>query len=144
MYHLLKPSEVNGDGALISSGTKCSHCDVGDGRNHHERGEMIEENGHKQMSQPRKLFHLLVLPAFHALAEQNKDKRERKKKKRKAKLVSPPYKKLISKHTERFKEHASIIIVFSSYSFKNVGLFFTVHFSINSRIKEIVTAQSEA
>lgn len=47
IYHLLKSGEVNGDGALISSGTKRSHSDVGDGRNHHERGEIEEKNSHK-------------------------------------------------------------------------------------------------
>lgn len=33
---LLKPSEVNGERALVLSGTESRHGDIGDGRNHHE------------------------------------------------------------------------------------------------------------
>jgi len=52
---LLGTGEVNCKGALILTGAKSEHGDVGEGRNHHEVSERREENRHEEVAQTRKL-----------------------------------------------------------------------------------------
>jgi len=53
---LLGTGEVNCKGALILTGAKSEHGDVGEGRNHHEVSEGREENRHEEVAQTRKLI----------------------------------------------------------------------------------------
>lgn len=62
-YRLLESGEVNGQGAFVFSRAKRSHGDVGDGRNHHVRGEAVEEHRHEQVVQPRRRQFLHSLPS---------------------------------------------------------------------------------
>lgn len=47
MYRLLNSGEVNGERALVFSGTKGRHSDVGNGGNHHEWWEVVQEYRHE-------------------------------------------------------------------------------------------------
>lgn len=49
-YGLLKSGEINGDRALVLSGAEGGHCDVGDGRKHHIRGEVVEEDSCEEVA----------------------------------------------------------------------------------------------
>lgn len=49
-YRLLKSSEVDSDGALISSRTKRRHSNVGNGRDHHKCGEVVQKDCHEEVA----------------------------------------------------------------------------------------------
>lgn len=49
-YRLLESGDVNGERAFISSRAKRGHCNVRDGRNHHEGGKVVEEECHEEVS----------------------------------------------------------------------------------------------
>lgn len=53
-YRLLEAGEVDGQGALVHPGAEGRHRDIGDGRDHHERREVVQEYRHQEMADHRR------------------------------------------------------------------------------------------